>query len=269
MPASSTAVVLCETAFQQGNFLEKLRDPQESVFPKWSTRGSTHMPLLATLLLAAVYQDPLTVFFGNGCFFARQHTFVTKLEQELLGRAADELTAVAAYAGGGVPRSGRLCYENSNQTDEYGAHGAAEVVSLQLQPKHFAAAARVYFATFVELQPGVWARPDYQDMGAEYRALVGIPGGLKGPYGAALGAANVHNLTLVADAAGHRPDTLGTNQVFVMDIEAFPAIQAEVCLQFHDDALAKYPDSYHQLKETLVRGGRLHPSSCPKNLICG
>ena len=66
------------------------------------------MPLLATLLFAAVYQDPLTVFFGNGCFFARQHTFVTKLEQELLGRAADELTAVAAYAGGGVPRSGRL-----------------------------------------------------------------------------------------------------------------------------------------------------------------
>ena len=94
-----------------------------------------------------------------------------------------------------------------------------------LQPAEVAQAARVYFSTFVELQPGVWGRPDPQDMGAEYRALIGVPGGLDGPYGAALRAANLHNMTLVADTKGHQPDTIGTNRVYVMDSHQFPAVQ--------------------------------------------
>jgi hypothetical protein len=32
----------------------------------------------------------LPVYFGNGCFWARQHTFVTELEETLLNRSAEE-----------------------------------------------------------------------------------------------------------------------------------------------------------------------------------
>ena len=132
-----------------------------------------------------------------------------------------------------------------------------------------AQAAAVYFSTFVELQPHIWGRPDPQDVGPEYRAVVGVPGGLAGPHGQALRAANLRNLSLVEDAIGHRADTLGRNVVYVMDAERFPAVQAELCLQLHDDALARYPQAYHSLNASFLRRGRLVPTDCPPNYICG
>ena len=54
--------------------------------------------------------------------------------------------------------------------------------------------------------------PDYMDIGAAYRALVGVPGGLLGPHGDAIVAANaaVHNMTLL-EGVGSDPDTIGYN----------------------------------------------------------
>ena len=54
-----------------------------------------------------------------------------------------------------------------------------------------------------------------------------------------------------------------------MDSDVFPAVQAEVCLQFHDDATVKYTDAYHELVDGLLESGRLQPTSCPANLISG
>jgi len=226
------------------------------------------MLLLPALLASAAASKNVTVYFGNGCFWARQHEFITNLEQKVLGRLDSQLTSIAAYAGGTLPASGQLCYENANGTDPYASYGAAEVVSLILQPAQVELAARVYFATFVELQPGIWGRPDLRDLGAEYRALIGVPGGLSGPHGAALRAANVNNQSLTVDDAGSQPDTIGTDRVYVMDSTRFPAVQAEICLQCHDDALVKYSDAYHLLNGSLVRNGRLRKTGCPTNYVC-
>ena len=54
-----------------------------------------------------------------------------------------------------------------------------------------------------------------------------------------------------------------------MDSDVFPAVQAEVCLQFHDDANAKYSEEYHELVDDLLESGRLHHVDCPGNLISG
>jgi len=224
------------------------------------------MPLALLTLLAS---SGLPVYFGNGCFWARQHTFVTALENSLLNRSSSQLTSIAAYAGGSVPPIGRLCYDNANATDQYSDFGAAEVVAVELDDTHqLEAAARVYFSTFIQLAPGVWARPDAFDVGAQYRALIGVPGGLTGKHGAALRAASLRNLTLVADAIGKRPDTLGTNRVYVMDSDAFPPLQAEVCLQFHDDQTVSYPAEYHANRAALLRSGRLRANGCPRNFVC-
>merc|ERR1719502_38179 len=212
------------------------------------------------------------VYFGCGCFWARQHSIINDVERALFKRGDAELTAVAAYAGGADQHDdSQLCYENPNNTAVYSEVGAAEVVSLVVEDDAaLQAAATVFFGLFEQIAPDIWARPDYMDIGAAYRALLGVPGGLDGAYGTAIVAANVavHNMTLV-EGTGSDPDTIGTNTVFVMDSDVFPAVQAEVCLQFHDDASAKYSEAYHGLVGSLLESGRLHDTDCPANLISG
>lgn len=121
-------------------------------------------------------------------------------------------------------------------------------------------------------EPEVWARKDIYDVGAAYRALVGLPGGIHSPWVAQLQLANehTHNMSLI-QGLGNDPDTLLNNTVYIMDSEHFPFTQAEVCLQFHDDNPAYspvYSKTYHQLQNTLLESGRLINSSCPTNYIC-
>lgn len=233
-----------------------------------------HVRLVLELSSAMVYTvgftraQPLQVYFGNGCFWARQHTFITLLEQARLKRDPASLKAVAAYAGGALPSSKRLCYHNANSTDVYSDYGAAEVVALELAEAELAEALDVYFDTFVQIAPGVWTRPDAADQGAEYRALIGVPGGLHGALGPTIRAANTKNMTL-EEGHGKEADTFGRNVVVVMDSLTFPAVQAELCMQCHDDQVVKYPPAYHALAAQLLRSGRLHPTGCPANLVCG
>merc|ERR1712086_524157 len=124
-------------------------------------------------------------------------------------------------------------------------------------------AAVAYFRTFVEIGPGIWARHDVYDIGSEYRALIGLPGGLAGPYGSTLGKANYHNMTLVA-GAGSDPDTLGYNRVYVMDSDEYPAYQAELCMQMRDDTIEKYDAGYHALNESLLASGCIADTGCPR-----
>lgn len=230
--------------------------------------------LLALNLASAVFSDNIEVYFGNGCFFHQQHVMVLDFEKKYLNRTGSSITSVSAYGGG--EKSAELCYHNPTNTFDYGKLGHAEVVSLAIPTTALQAASTVYFNAFTELTPGVWTRHDFADMGGEYRAIIGVPGGIAGPLSKYIQAANraAHNLTLLP---GHNittktdPDTMFNNTVYIMDSLLFPATQAELCLQFHDDALAyspPYSADYRNLTQGLVDSGRLRNSTCPPNYIC-
>ena len=91
-------------------------------------------------------------YFGNGCFWARQHGLIA-FERDVLNRSDEALTATAAY-GGSSAKS--LCYENANDTRVYSRLGAAEVVSLTLSVDEVALAARAYFESFVRCECHNW-----------------------------------------------------------------------------------------------------------------
>jgi hypothetical protein len=62
---------------------------QEAATP--SARKMPCVRLIGVLLCCMGIVDArLPVYFGNGCFWARQHTFVTELEETLLNRSAEE-----------------------------------------------------------------------------------------------------------------------------------------------------------------------------------
>jgi len=212
----------------------------------------------------------VNIYFGNGCFWARQHLFVKVLERDALKRNDSEISAIAGYAGSSFYGANRtLCYHNSRNFSDYGAFGHAEVVQLQVPHDALVPALSTYFNSFVESSSGVWDRADYFDQGAEYRSLIGFPGGLdNADIVAALHEANVHNMTLQRSVAGADGDSFGTNSVYVMDSMQFPFTQAERCLQFHDDQIQKYPESYHALRSVLEANGKLAPTACPANLVC-
>lgn len=78
-------------------------------------------------------------------------------------------------------------------------------------------------------------RPDKLDLGPEYRALVGLPGGLEngGEFVERLKQeAAKKNVQLVAGKGGDA-DTLGKRRVWVMDSNVFPFRQAEIYHQYH------------------------------------
>merc|ERR1712115_78505 len=80
-------------------------------------------------------------------------------------------------------------------------------------------------------------REDTQDRGAEYRSVVGIPGGLGGELASQLQTPAAGTLV---DGNGNDPDTLNTRNVYVYDTAAFPVHVAEKYHQFHDDMVAHY-----------------------------
>lgn len=219
--------------------------------------------------LSVPEDSSVRLYFGSGCFFARQHLFVSEFEQKSLGRKDADLTAIAGYAGSTkTGPKGAACYHNSQNFADYNDLGRAEVVEVEVPLSFLEIAFSTYFGAFIPAPQGKWFRPDYYDMGAQYRSLVGIPGGVgNDPVMKALRSANVHNLTLKL-GHGSDPDTLSTNTVFIMDSDQFGFIQAEVCLQFHDDSIAKFPDSYHQLVKGFQTRGRVLKTGCPDNFIC-
>ena len=117
----------------------------------------------------------------------------------------------------------------------------------------------------------VWVREDTFDSGPGYGAV-----GSWRPSNKAmmrlLREADPHNTTF-AEGRGGDSDTLGLNKVWVYDtsatlhdqsgVLAFPPVQTELCLQFHDNQTGRYPTSYHNLRRVLLRRHRLKPTNCP------
>jgi hypothetical protein len=212
----------------------------------------------------------LSMFFGNGCFWGRQHLFTTELEQTLLGRSGAGITSIAGFAGGAGHATHDVCYHNAKNKSDYVVEGHAEVVQVQVPADSVAAASQIYFKSDYWVQEGadMWVRSDDYDAGSGYRALIGVPGGFSGPHMAAVRKGNVHNMTL-KEGAGSDEDTLLTNTVLVMDSDSSLFHQAELCLQFNQCPQDEpYQAAYFQLNDTLLDAGTLRETSCPPNYIC-
>eukprot|EP00937_MAST-01D_sp_MAST-1D-sp2_P002564 g2564.t1 len=224
----------------------------------------------AGVVAGVAVEGNVTLYFGSGCFFGRQHDFAA-FEQSTLGRADADITSIAGFAGSALAGPGGLvCYHNANNTADYQQIGHAEVVSLTIPLSAMRGAADVFFRSFISYGAGVFGREDYFDQGPGYRALVGLPGGAKnGALMAQLHAANVHNMSLTPSSAGADEDTFQMSRVYVMDSTKFPFHQADLCLQFHDNMTGTYDAHYHGLKQVMLDNGRLRKTGCPVNYICG
>ena len=113
-------------------------------------------------------------------------------------------------------------------------------------------------------------RPDqFGDRGPEYRNVVGVPGGAKGPLAAALVAASQAQGDRLDFAVGKGDDADARAVAYVMDTGAFPFFPAEVYHQFHDgfNLDENYPASYNRLARELVATGGVVDSGCPNGLL--
>uniref|UniRef100_A0A7S2UCK1 peptide-methionine (S)-S-oxide reductase n=1 Tax=Attheya septentrionalis TaxID=420275 RepID=A0A7S2UCK1_9STRA len=207
----------------------------------------------------------IDVYFGCGCFWHVQHEFV-EAEKKILGRKDDQLTARAGYAGGTAGAvDGKVCYHNAASVADYGKLGHAEVVGMKIPSSKFKDFAVEYFKLF----DAKGDRPDQAgDRGGEYRSLVGVPGGAKGPYAKVLVDASIATGDKLDFAFGKGDDKDARKTSFVMDSEKFPFYVAEQYHQFHDgfNLNENYPSSYNNLASTFAKSGEDF-GSCPKGSL--
>jgi peptide methionine sulfoxide reductase MsrA len=199
-------------------------------------------------------------YLGCGCFWHVQHDLATKVERVLLKRAPQALTAFTGYAGGTrTSEDGHVCYHSMSGFADYGELGHAEVVSLDLPDQLSPAVAAIFFdETCVH---GV--RRDVQDRGAEYRSVLGFPGGINSFAGQQFLAAATKRGIRVSEGRGDDDDVRGV--VWVMDSAAYPFYQAEVFHQFHDDMTEWYGPAYNALRGQLLDAGLIRRTGCPRD----
>lgn len=234
---------------------------QWSTFATASRRATLLQLGSLTLSAPALAETPgMDVYFGQGCFWHVQRDMV-QLESQLLDRkSGNDVTSIAGYAGGSTQGKKPVCYHNLNfPLRDYSRLGHAEAVKVSQVPEsQIGAFAKAYLDSVVSEQPA--GRPDSQDVGAEYRAMIGLPGGANSTVFPDIVAANAGRLKL-AVGQGSDLDTADTQVVWIYDSEQFPFYQAELYHQFHDDMGAKYPASYKSLKDGLLKKGRLQSVS--------
>jgi peptide methionine sulfoxide reductase MsrA len=227
---------------------------------------------LASALLFESFVSPATaadeelvdVYFGCGCFWHVQHEFV-EAEKTILGRADDELTARAGYAGGQAgAKDGKVCYHNGKNIADYGRLGHAEVVRVKIPPSKFQDFAVEYCKLF---KNGL--RPDQAgDRGGEYRNLVGLPGGSKSPLAQLLVEASKTTGDQLDFAVGKGSDGDAAKLAWIMDTDKYPFFVGEAYHQFHDGfAMGEnYPSSYNSLAQKYVQKGEDF-GSCPNGMM--
>eukprot|EP00747_Dinoflagellata_sp_TGD_P162815 gnl/TRDRNA2_/TRDRNA2_180831_c0_seq1.p1 gnl/TRDRNA2_/TRDRNA2_180831_c0~~gnl/TRDRNA2_/TRDRNA2_180831_c0_seq1.p1 ORF type:complete len:316 (-),score=46.50 gnl/TRDRNA2_/TRDRNA2_180831_c0_seq1:116-1063(-) len=196
--------------------------------------------------------DPqIEVYFGCGRFWHMQFAFA-KTEKHTLQREGQAITARTAYAGG-VQKGphGMLCYHNYKRIAEYALYGHAEVVTLKIPQSSFGKFAE----TFWQSCPG-GIRRDHVDIGPQYRALIGVPGGLQSTLAKQFTESNTgDSVGFVAGKGGEHDEK---HTVFVYDTASFPGVRAEKYHQFHDDSVdGLYPKNYRDLNKYV------EPGQCP------
>ena len=108
---------------------EIVRADEASISSSSSVRAVAAQPLGD---LAAVAPGG-EVYFGNGCFWGRQHEFV-QTERTRLGRSDDEVSSLVGYAGGfsAKGKDGKVCYYYGAPDTVYERLGHGEVVAALL-----------------------------------------------------------------------------------------------------------------------------------------
>lgn len=213
--------------------------------------------------IAEAADDAATpVYFGVGCFWHIQHEFVVQGEKEILGRAPNQYTSAAGYAGGkSTDKEGRVCYHNFQSIADYGKLGHGEVVGMTIPQSKIGEFSDLYFSLY---NPKTKDRVDPMDKGAEYRSLIGLPGGV--------GHTSYPSIEKSADNAGYKlvegkgndGDTLGKQIVYVYDSTKFPFYQGEVYHQYHDDFQSPaYGKAYNSLVNEALEDGRIKGTGCP------
>jgi hypothetical protein len=102
------------------------------------------------------------------------------------------------------------------------------------------------------------------DRGAEYRSLIGIPGGTHNPaYPAMQTVAETAGFRLLP-GQGNDPDTFGKRCVYVYDTAQFPFYPAEVYHQFHNDFQSPpYGRVYNNIANEFLMQGKIASTGCP------
>lgn len=216
-------------------------------------------------------QPDLSLYFANGCYWGSQNVFAEKFERAVLGKEDDDVTSLAGYAGSSTTGpDGQLCYYNDQNISYYAALGHAETTQVQVPEDSLVAAFSVFFGSFTSFAPGIFDRPDYFDAGANFRAMLGFPGGVgNDKIMAAVQKANVNGMKL-QEGQGSEADTFMTNTVLVMDSDKFQFAQAEACMQFYDDSAQGvfFNASYLALRQVLEDNGRIVDTGCPPVYLC-
>jgi peptide methionine sulfoxide reductase MsrA len=226
-----------------------------------------------TVPSTTVNEPSRSVYFGQGCFWHTQYDTVL-IEQTANGafgaRSDAEVTSLVGYAGGKYAGGDSVCYHGLPATD-YGKLGHAEAVGVELsanatiQLAQFEELAAHYFSHGFQSTAKGMQRLDPGDAGAEYRNVIGIPGGAGGSLYAALQQANVHGMPLLAGQGGRDGDAQDNYVVYVYDSLAFPFFRAETYHQFHtNDVLRRpVPPSYTDaLKSAQEAAGRMGDTGC-------
>ena len=237
-----------------------------------STRhGSARFLLVFTLIALLVTQPKADHFiFGSGCFWGRQHDMV-RLEQQKWARTPSEVTTVGGYFGGITSASEQqACYYNQHDINVYSEEGHGEVLRLDIDisnlkedSSNLKDAFQTYFSSFVRASSTVYTREDYFDIGSGYRALIGFQGGYHNDtIMKILQQVDPHH-TNFTEAKGDDADTLYNNQIWIYDTRNYTFHQAELCLQFHNNQTGRYSAAYHDLKQSLVKDGKLIATNCP------
>lgn len=240
---------------------------QEEVAWSWAQATRAFLGVLAACAVVVggtpravrAEDSGVNMYFGQGCFWHVQHEFIKS--EAKLGRTPDNFTALSGYAGGKqVGDKGIVCYHNMAFAPDYGQMGHTEVVNVSVPADKIGDFAKEYFDAAVKYPFG---RADPQDRGTEYRSAIGLPGGMDGPLFKQVEAANNGRLELLK-GEGNDSDTVFTKKVWIYDSNKFPFHQGEVYHQFHDDMMERYSQSYHKIKDGMVKAGKLQEVGCPE-----
>lgn len=281
------AASLCVCLRCTKHVAEDMQGPSRCFFSAWSLLAAVGgcLGLLWCFLAPPLFSveisgppahrrnDPSkSIYVGQGCFWHTQYDLVV-LEQDeqgpFAGRNDTDVTSLVGYAGGNYQSpSGAVCYHGWPHTD-YGRLGHAEAVSITLDAisgptarAQVAAVASFFFDHgFVSLDDGRRQRLDPQDMGAEYRNVIGLPGGMdNAELWPIFAAANIHKMPLIRGSGANRGDTEDEFVVYVYDSLQYPFFRGEASHQFHRNSVLKrpVPASYTgELKRVQADIGRL------------
>lgn len=185
-----------------------------------------------------------------------------------------QITSLVGFAGGRYQSAGgAVCYGGLPATD-YSRLGHAEAVSIMLDEitgpvarSQVSALAQMYFEHgFQSLPDGRRQRLDPQDVGASYRNVIGLPGGMENSeLWPLFEEANTYGMPLLRGAVG---DSEGEYVVYVYDSMQYPFFRGEAHHQFHPNNVIQRPVplSYTStLKSVQEEMGRLEESDrgCP------